>query len=101
MSKKTNTIFQVLPGADSPWKVGTAYLIRTVTMFVVGRLAWYGPQELVLTDAAWVADTGRFSDALASGHLSEVEPFPEAVIIGRGSIVDATVWTHALPLAQK
>jgi hypothetical protein len=44
----------------------------------------------VLEDAAWIADTGRFSDALKSAKFNEVEPFPNGrVIIGRGSIIDA------------
>ena len=91
-------------GADllgGPWKSGEAYLIRTVTMFVVGRLLEVYDQELVLIDAAWVPDTGRFHDALVTGRLNEVEPFPGLVIVGRGSIVDATQWVHSLPLAQK
>ena len=87
--------------ATAPWRVGTAYLIRTVTYHVVGRLVWVGPLELVLEDAAWVADSGRWNAALQSGQLSEVEPFPARVIVGRGSITDATEWTHLLPLAVK
>ncbi|CAK0747926.1 hypothetical protein CCP3SC15_1500015 [Gammaproteobacteria bacterium] len=59
------------------------------------------PQERVLEDAAWIADTGRFADCLANGSLSEVEPFVGPVIICRGAIVDATEWTHELPRSQK
>jgi hypothetical protein len=87
-------------GPDAPWSVGTAYLIRTVTMYLIGRLDWVGPQELVLSDVAWVADAGRWHDALETGRLREVEPFLSPVILGRGAIVDATEWPHALPLAQ-
>jgi len=54
----------------------------------------------VLEDAAWVADTGRFSEFLAKGPLNsncEIEPFPEGkIIIGRLSIIDAVCWTHGL-----
>lgn len=88
-------------GPSAPWRVGTAYLIRTVTHYLCGRLAWAGPQELVLEDAAWVADTGRYSDALSAGSLQEVEPIPGQVLVGRGAVVDAAVWTHALPLPRK
>jgi hypothetical protein len=84
-----------------PYKVGENYLIRTVTMIQIGRLESVGPQELVLSSAAWIADTGRFYDALKTGKLNEVEPFPDEVIIGRGSIIDATIWTHKLPKEQK
>jgi hypothetical protein len=85
----------------SPWIVGEPYFIRTVTMHLVGRLVAVYDQELLLEDASWVADSGRWHDALITGKLNEVEPFPAAVVVGRGSIVDATVWSHALPTSQK
>lgn len=85
----------------SAWEVGTNYLIRTVTMFQTGRLTFVTDQELVLEDAAWIADTGRFSDALISGSFEEIEPFPDGeVIVGRGSIIDA-VKIKILPRAKK
>lgn len=73
-----------------PWEVGKIYLIRTVTMIDTGRLVAVGPQELVLEYAAWIADTGRFADALKKAEFGEVEPFPDGrVIVGRGSVIDA------------
>lgn len=76
--------------AAHPYKVGKVYLIRTVTMIQTGRLVRVTPQELVLEDAAWIADTGRFADALRACEFAEVEPFPDGqVIVGRGAIVDA------------
>ena len=73
-----------------PWEIGKVYLIRTVTMIDTGRLVQVTDRELVLEDAAWIADTGRFSDALAKTEFNEVEPFPEGrVIVGRGSVIDA------------
>lgn len=90
--------------ADHPYKIGKPYLIRTVTMIITGKLTWVGSQELVLEEAAWIADTGRFSDALLDvGVLKEVEPFPKGdVIVGRGSIVDAAIpmWDK-LPTVRK
>lgn len=78
------------PTALHPWEVGKIYLIRTVTMIDTGRLIEVTPQELVLEDAAWIADTGRFADAVASAEFGEVEPFPDGrVIIGRGAVIDA------------
>jgi hypothetical protein len=85
----------------APWRVGECYIIRTVTYHLVGRLIWVGPLELVLEDAAWVADSGRWSEALRTGKLSVVEPFLAAVIVGRGSITDATAWPHPLPRDTK
>ena len=75
---------------NSAWEIGQTYLIRTVTMIDTGVLVAVTGQELVLEDAAWIADTGRFSDALKSLQFKEVEPFPDGrVIIGRGSVIDA------------
>jgi len=75
----------------SPWVIGEKYQIRTVTMTLTGELIFIGDKELLLKDAAWIADTGRFSEALEDQtKYSEVEPFKENVIVGRGSIVDAT-----------
>lgn len=75
---------------DHPFEIGAIYLIRTVTMTDTGRLLRVTPMELVLEEAAWIADTGRFSDALKKLSFNEVEPFPDGeVIIGRGAIIDA------------
>lgn len=86
---------------DAHWKIGKCYLIRTVTMALSGRLVGVTPQELILEDAAWVADTGRFSDAVASANFGEVEPFPDGqVIVGRGGLIDAAQIASA-PRAKK
>ena len=85
-----------------PYQIGKKYFLRTVTNYYVGKLIWVGPQELLLEDVSWIADTGRFSDALKKGELNEVEPYPEIpVIIGRGAIVDASIWDHSRKLVQK
>ena len=83
------------------WLVGEKYIIRTVTMIQTGRLAYLDEHELVLEDAAWIADTGRWADAISTGALNEIEPFEDDVIVGRAAIVDATVWRHALPRTKK
>lgn len=91
-----------LPPVDnSAWEIGANYLIRTVTMIDTGRLVAVTAQELVLEDAAWIADTGRFADAVEKTEFGEVEPFPAGrVILGRGSIIDA-VRIKALPRSQR
>jgi hypothetical protein len=82
----------------SPWRIGEQYLIRTATMTHCGQLVDVYPNELVLVDDAWVADTGRFNEALRTGKLDEVEPFPDGpVIVGRNSVIDAAIWNHPLP----
>ena len=85
----------------SAWDIGANYLIRTVTMTDTGRLVAVTEHELVLEDAAWIADTGRFMQAVEKAEFAEVEPFPAGrVIIGRGSVVDA-VKIPVLPRSQK
>lgn len=100
ITKDTDTF----KGNQHPYKIGEIYLVRTVTMIQCGRLSWVGEQEIVLTSASWIADTGRFHKALISkDELAEVEPFPEGeVIVGRGAIVDAVIpeWTE-LPKKAK
>ncbi len=86
----------------SPLRVGNAVLIRTVTHYHTGRVEILTSTEVVLSSAAWIADTGRFADCLAKGTPSEVEPFPLGVVsVARGAIVDVTDWTAALPSVQK
>ncbi len=72
------------------FKIGKTYLIRTVTMIDTGIVQSVNDHEVVLTSAAWIADTGRFGAALKNAEFSEVEPFPDGeVIVGRGAIIDA------------
>ena len=84
------------------WEMGQKYFIRTVTHHITGRLVGIDTHELVLEDAAWIADDGRFADALKNGTFKEVEPFPDGmVVVGRGSIIDGCYWNHELPREQK
>lgn len=88
---------------SSPYRIGKAYFIRTVTHHYTGIVEKVTAKEIVLSQAAWIADDGRFAQALGEGTLNEVEPFPqdEEVIIGRGAILDACIWKHKLPKEQK
>lgn len=87
--------------ATHPYEIGKNYFIRTVTHHLTGKLIKVTSKELVLSDAAWIADDGRFHDALKTGNLNEIEPFPSEVIVGRGALIDACLWNHALPREQK
>jgi len=83
------------------WVVGEKYLIRCVTHYYVGELVEKNAEEVILTKASWVVDTGRFHDALKGGDMSEYEPFVDDVSVSLGSRVDATKWRHPLPDKQK
>ncbi len=87
--------------SDAAWEIGSIYLIRTVTMIDTGRLVLVTEHELVLEDAAWIADTGRFAQAVEKAEFGEVEPFPDGrVIVGRGAVIDA-VKIKLAPRSQK
>ena len=87
---------------DSHWRVGKNYFLRTVTHHHTGRLVAVTEHELVLENAAWIADDGRLTEALRDCKFSEVEMFPadSKVIIGRGSLIDAVEITN-VPTSQK
>jgi len=92
---------QAPPAPCRSWQIGATYLIRTVTMIDTGKLVAITDQELVLEDAAWIADTGRFADAIKKAEFNEVEPFPDGeVLIGRGAVIDA-VRIKKSPRSQK
>lgn len=84
------------------WFAGNRVFIRTVTHHHTGEVVSYDDHEIVIKNAAWIADDGRFSTAIESGEFADVEPFPDGavVVIGRGSIIDA-VGISALPRSRK
>lgn len=88
------------------WRVGATYHIRTVSYHYAGVFVGFnGPNngEIVLKTAAWIADDGRFMQAIQDGSLSEVEPYPEntLVSINRTAIVDYCEVTWPTPRSQK
>ena len=85
---------------EVPFVVGEKYFIRTVTYHTVGKVEKVVGDFLVLSEASWVADSGRFMQAIKDGTLNEVEPVGNA-IVNLSSIVDAFIWKHKLPKEQK
>jgi hypothetical protein len=100
-------VTNVVKGADMAHGMkgltGKNVFIRTVTYHYTGRIVRETPKFLVLTDAAWIADSGRFADAMATGSLSEVEPYPDGceVSVAWTAIVDLCEWAHPLPRQRK
>jgi hypothetical protein len=88
-------------GIEIPFEIGGKYLFRTVTYFATGEVESIKGNFLVLKDAAWVADTGRFREAIMTGVLSEVEPVEVPMYVNINTITDAFVWSHNLPREQK
>ena len=90
-----------VPETGVPFEIGKAYLIRTVTMTLTGRVTAIIGSFLVLEDAAWIADTGRFTECIKDGTVNECEPVAVPVRVSMPSIVDAYDWTHPLPRSIK
>ena len=84
-----------------PVQIGKTVFIRSVNLYYVGRIIELQDKYIVLEKAAWIADTGRFSAALASGVFSEVEPYPGIVAVAIGGIIDVCEYIHPVPLALK
>jgi len=78
---------------DHPYKIGENYLIRTVTMIYTGKLTKVFKDELVLENAAWIAETKRWNESVRDCVFEEVEMYPadREVIVGRGAISDAVI----------
>lgn len=102
-AKELAAMFAGSPPASQSHSIpnGKAVIIRTVTNYYTGRITAVTDYDIVLEDAAWIADTGRWADALKTGKLNEVEPFADPVIVPRGGVIDITIWRHALPRDQK
>ena len=87
--------------ASKAFQKGKSYFIRTVTYHALGVVKQETSDGfLVLEKASWVADSGRFMQAIKSGSLNEVEPVG-VMLVAKSAIVDAFPWAHALPLEQK
>lgn len=103
--KELNKIFGIVVKTEEkgcPYNIGKNYFIRTVTFHYTGKLKGVTDKELILEDVAWIADDGRFKEAVENGTFAEVEPYPKGeVIIGRGAILDATQIKFELPRKQK
>ena len=80
--------------------VGTKLFIRTVTYHLVGEVKAVNGTLIELSEASWVADSGRFSVAIKDGTLSEVEYVGRA-FVNAASITDCFPWKHALPKVTK
>ena len=83
----------------SPYEIGQTYFFRCVTYHYIGTVVSVGLSEVVLRDAVWVAESGKFRNALEEGTIADAMPYVKGdpVILGRFGIVDATPWRHPLP----
>jgi hypothetical protein len=83
----------VKPIEGLPFKIGLSYFFRTVTYHLTGRVKAVIGKFLVLEEAAWIADSGRFNEFIKGtpSNTLEVEPFHDhEVYLNIDSITDAT-----------
>lgn len=83
--------------------VGSSVFVRTVTYAYTGEVVHFDADWVVLKDVAWIADSGRWSEACKTGEFSEVEAYPDDVTtsVSRGAIVEICEWPHELPRETK
>ena len=79
--------------------VGEKFFFRTVTYHLTGRVKKVIGSILELENAAWIADSGRFMQAIKNGELKEVEPVGRA-FINIQAVTDFFPWKHPLPDKQ-
>ena len=80
--------------------VGEKFYFRTVTYHLTGKVTRVIGSILQLEKAAWIADSGRFMQAIKNGVLNEVEPVGVAYI-NISTVTDFFPWKHKLPQDQK
>jgi hypothetical protein len=85
--------------------IGEPLFIRTITFHMTGkleRISHCGETTFLhLSDAAWIADDGRFTPCIEKGEINEVEPVTCEMRVNVSSIVDVYTWNHPLPRTQK
>jgi hypothetical protein len=80
--------------------VGQKWFFRTVTYHLVGKVKKRLGSFVILQDASWIANSGRFMQAIKDGVLNEIEPVGDA-LLNLNTVTDAFPWKHKLPKAQK
>ena len=80
--------------------IGKKIFVRTVTYHLVGMVRKIVGSLVFLTDASWIADSGRFSQFIKKGELNEVEPVGDW-FFNLSTVVDGCEWKHDLPKEQK
>ena len=80
--------------------IGKIFFIRTVTYHFIGKVEGLMGPFLKLSQTVWVADSGRFTQAIKNGSLNEVEIMGDWQI-NVNSITDFGLWHHTIPKEQK
>ena len=75
---------------EIPVLTGKSYFFRTVTYHTTGKVLRVEKGFVVVNNAAWIADSGRWADSVVKNEYEEVEIYPDnkEVYINIDSIVD-------------
>lgn len=76
--------------------LGKVVFIQTVTMYYEGTLIGVGPTELEIDGVTWIADTGKFCDAIAGkSPYSDAEKLCDGItFVNRGACIMTRELTH-------
>lgn len=85
--------------ANGRFEIGQRYLFRGVTCYQIGVVTKYDDQFVWLKDAGWLADTGRFSECIKNGEVSEFEKVPDESepMVNIQSLCDVYRFNHETP----
>lgn len=86
--------------------IGQNVIVETLGRNYTGKLVQVTPTDLVLEDAAWIADSRRWADFLQQGSKLagvEIEPYPDGapVVVNRSVVVAYSLFEPELPRAQQ
>lgn len=95
-AKKMYATIPVKPGKPVV-EVGQTVIIRGIPFYYIGRITYVDDKRLVLENACWLADSGRWSEALQTGDINECEKYPDPVELRTDLCCDITLWKNPLP----
>jgi hypothetical protein len=80
--------------------VGKTLFLRTVTYHIIGKVEKLIGKIVFLSQAIWVADSGRFMQAIKGGELNEYEEMGDW-FVNLDTVTDFGFWKHNIPKGQK
>jgi hypothetical protein len=83
------------------YEVGKLYHVETATKYYIGTLAAVTDTQIVLTNGAWVAHTGRPNAYFNGAAPTSLEPIPNPIILERGGIVMATEYSAKIEIVVR
>jgi hypothetical protein len=92
---------EAVDSSNIPFEIGKYYFFRTVTYHLVGEVIEINGNFITLNNVAWIADSGRFQQAINKGALLEVEPVDVKCFVNINSLTDAFEWSHGKQGTQK